>query len=249
MTASGLEVFTEGSGPRVVLVHGSVMGGDLCWMAQTPLAERWTLVKLNRRGFGNSPPAGGEDFEVDADQIAGLIEDGDHVVGFSYGGIVALLAAAQRPDAIASLAVLDPPAFALTKDEDSGQRAVAELADLRSRYAGDYAAWFRAFADWLGSPAPLPDPMPPPILNGARVSYHQRPPEQAVIPINELRTAPFPKLVISGDGHPTLRRVCDVLEQELNAERAYVPGVGHTLPFAGTPLNDALETFWLKSAD
>jgi hypothetical protein len=44
-----------------------------------------------------------------------------------------------------------------------------------------------------------------------------------------LREAPFPKLVVSGAHHLAFEAICDVLERELPAERALLPGVGHTL--------------------
>jgi hypothetical protein len=38
--SASLEVMIWGSGPRVVLVHGSVFNGPLTWMEQRPLGER-----------------------------------------------------------------------------------------------------------------------------------------------------------------------------------------------------------------
>ncbi len=249
--ASQLQVFTEGNGPRVVLVHGSVMGGDMVWGAQTPLAERWTLVKPNRRGFGASPPADGEDYERDADDIAALIEPGDHLVGYSYGGVVSLLAAAKRTDAIRSLALLDPPAFSVVPPGDPVvEKALGEFAEIHDRYSADETeAWAREFAQWVGSPGPMPPEFPPPMQVGARLAYNQRPIEDAVIPLDVLAAAPFPKLIVNGDGQPATSRVGDVIEEKLDAERAYITGFGHMITMAGPPLNDILETFWLKVSD
>ena len=41
--SASLEVVVWGSGPRVVLVHGSVFNGPLTWREQRPLGERWRL--------------------------------------------------------------------------------------------------------------------------------------------------------------------------------------------------------------
>ena len=60
----------------------------------------------------------------------------------------------------------------------------------------------------------------------------ERPPSEAEIPLDELAAAPFPKLVISGAHHPAFDAVCDVLEQRLGAERAVLPGAGHSIPRA-----------------
>src|SRR5689334_876440 len=97
-----------GSGPRVVFVHGSIVGAETTWRHQAPLAERWTLCLPNRPGFGASPPLERGDFEAEAPLIAELLEDGAHLVGHSYGAVIALFAAAARPEAVLSLTVSEP---------------------------------------------------------------------------------------------------------------------------------------------
>ena len=83
-----------------MLVHGSLATGAEEWEAQRPLAEEgFRLLVLDRRGYGQSPAAVGEDFLADADDIAELMGDGAHLVGHSYGGLGAMFAAARRPEA------------------------------------------------------------------------------------------------------------------------------------------------------
>jgi len=57
----------------------------------------------------------------------------------------------------------------------------------------------------------------------------ERPPWDAEIPLDELAATGFPKLVISGAHHPAFDAVCDMLETRLGAERAVLPGAGHSL--------------------
>jgi pimeloyl-ACP methyl ester carboxylesterase len=57
----------------------------------------------------------------------------------------------------------------------------------------------------------------------------ERSPAEAVIPFDQLRPASFPKLVVSGGHSAAFDAVCDVLEQRLGAERAVLPGAGHSL--------------------
>src|SRR5436305_659767 len=52
--------------PRVLLVHGSVVNGDVTWAAQAPLADRFELVVPNRRGFTPGPDVDRVDFEDEA---------------------------------------------------------------------------------------------------------------------------------------------------------------------------------------
>src|SRR5262245_52969591 len=101
---SDLFVDCWGTGTPVVLVHGSLATGADEWQAQRPLAdEGFRLVVPDRRGYGKSPVAYGEDFLRDADEIVELMDDGAHLVGHSYGGLGVLFAAARRPEATLSV--------------------------------------------------------------------------------------------------------------------------------------------------
>lgn len=82
-----LHVESWGEGTPVVLVHGSLALGLEEWEQQRPLtAEGFHLLVPDRRGYGRSPGADGEDFLRDAEDIAELMGDGAHLVGHSYGG-------------------------------------------------------------------------------------------------------------------------------------------------------------------
>src|SRR5436305_11448439 len=93
---SGFHVEETGSGPRLVLVHGSVGTGAITWNAQRALAGRFTLVVVDRPGYPPNPPLERIDFAVQAAALRELLEPGDHLVGHSYGGVISLLAADER---------------------------------------------------------------------------------------------------------------------------------------------------------
>ena len=79
---SDLFVESWGTGTPVVLVHGSLATGAEEWEAQRTLAdEGFRLLVPDRRGYGKSPAAEGEDFLRDGDDIAELMGDGAHLVG------------------------------------------------------------------------------------------------------------------------------------------------------------------------
>jgi len=233
-----MHVETVGYGPRVVLVHGSVGNGAMTWAAQRPLADRFQLLVVDRPGYPPNPPLQRIDFDHQADEIATLLEPGDHLVGHSYGGVVSLLAAARRPDRLRSLTVNEPPAFGLA----IGQPAVEDFLDRIRKAPRDPRGYLEFFLPLVGSEIRLRDPLPADLEAGARAALAERSPHEAVIPLEDLARAPFPKLVVSGAHHAAFDAVCDVLEERLGAERAVLPGAGHSLPRA-PGYNERLEAF------
>ena len=119
-----LFVDSWGSGEPVVLVHGSLAVGAEEWQEQRVLADAgFRLLVPDRRGYGRSPAALGEDFLADAEDIAGLMGDGAHLVGHSYGGLGALFAAARRPDATLSLSLLEPAALSIGQHQPAARNS------------------------------------------------------------------------------------------------------------------------------
>jgi pimeloyl-ACP methyl ester carboxylesterase len=227
-----------GTGPRLVLVHGSVAPGWLTWNAQKPLAERFELVVPTRSGYPPNPALEEIDFETQADELTALLEPGDHLAAHSYGAVVSLLAAARAP--LASLTVSEPPAFDLAR----GYPAVEEfLAHFEAGAPQDPRGYLEFFLPLVGSSLNLREPLPPAIEAGARAAIAERSPHEAKIPLDELAAAPFPKLVISGGHNAAFDAVCDVLEHRLGAQRAVLPGAGHSIPRLGEPFNALLKAF------
>jgi pimeloyl-ACP methyl ester carboxylesterase len=231
-----------------VLVHGDGPGAEPTWEAQRELSDRFCLRLVNRRGFGNSPPVDGEDFEVDAEDVAEVLRDGAHLVGHSYGGVVALLAAAQRPEAVRSLAVIEPPAFGLVPDEPVVKEFLANIGDLLDD-APPPEEFLPRFVSLIGGdPARLPDPLPAPVVNAAAVQLRGRWPQDAVIPVDTLAALDCPKLVISGGHSALFDAVCDALEQRIGARQVVLRGAGHSVPRVGAPLNATLAAHWDSGA-
>src|SRR5438445_5481287 len=105
LSAKDLEITRLGAGPPVLFVHGSVVGAARTWRHQLSLAEHWSLCLPNRPGFGASATLPRGDFAAEAPLIAELLGDGAHLVGHSYGAVIALYAAALRPAAVRSLTI------------------------------------------------------------------------------------------------------------------------------------------------
>jgi len=222
-------VETVGTGPRVVLVHASVGNARSTWSGQAELADPFTLVYVTRSGYPPGPPVDRIDFEDEAARLAEVIEPGDHLVGNSYGGLISLLAAARRADAVASLTVGEPPAFRVARGNPAVEELLGRLEALLAAGPHEPAAYLRAFLPAVGSAVVVPDPLPPALEQGAQAASVERPPHEAEVPLAELERAPFPKLVVSGGHSAGFDAICDVLERRLGAERAVLPGAGHSV--------------------
>jgi pimeloyl-ACP methyl ester carboxylesterase len=257
---SDLHVTVTGSGPRALLVHGSMSFGALAFSEQRPLQAEFELHVVDRRGFGRSPAAAGPlDFESDAADIAELLDRPTHLLGHSYGGIVCMLAAVQRPAAVRSLTLIEPPLFGVAMDDPAVALMVERIGEHVDASGGtSEEEYLRGFLGSWGL-----ELGPRPTLNdiarrSVRRSMDERSPAEARVPLAELARAPFPVLVVRGgwDAVPTTARdlggrafsaVCDVLVARLGAELAVFPGAAHQPQLLGEPFNRRIAEFWRRS--
>jgi pimeloyl-ACP methyl ester carboxylesterase len=128
------------SGPAVLIVHGGVQGGlgggPSTFSKQEPLAQRgWRLQLVDRPGFGQSASRGVDDMQADAAWIADMLGDGANLIGHSWGGAEALLAAARRPEAVRALVLVEPAMQTLLLGDPAIEADPALKADAM-RFAG-----------------------------------------------------------------------------------------------------------------
>lgn len=105
-----LSMTTAGSGPAVVLIHGTGADAESNWGPLiATLSASYTVFAPNLPGAGASPPPpGGLELPALSDQVvaavraAGLAE-GFHLVGHSLGAVVATAVAARHPGQVRSL--------------------------------------------------------------------------------------------------------------------------------------------------
>jgi pimeloyl-ACP methyl ester carboxylesterase len=240
--APPLQVERIGEGPPVVFVHGSVVGAERTWRKQLPLANRWTVILPSRPGFAGSPPLERGDFEAEAPLFADLLGDGAHLVGHSYGAVIALLAAAERPEAVRSLTVSEPGALRLAAGDPEVDAMIENGNTLyRDPEAIPPEVFLRLFRSGVGSANETPDRLPGWLAQGVQLLKSERPPWEADVPLGRLADAGFPALVISGGHSAVFEKVCDAVAERLGAERAVIRGRGHTIPSTGGPYNSALE--------
>jgi pimeloyl-ACP methyl ester carboxylesterase len=118
-----------GSGPPLVLVHGS-WGDRKIWDLVRPGLERsFRTIAYSRRGHGRS--SGGGTLDADVRDIAALIEQLDaspaHLAGNSLGATICIRLLASRPDLVESVSAHEPPLFGLLAGDPTWEPALEEV--------------------------------------------------------------------------------------------------------------------------
>jgi pimeloyl-ACP methyl ester carboxylesterase len=248
-----LHVTESGRGPRVLLVHGGDPGGGAAaFDAQKDLEQRWTLVMPDRPGHGRTPRDGREDFERDAELLSPLLaEQSAHLVGHSYGGIVALYMAARQPDSVRSLVLIEPPAFWFAPDNP----AVAEMArnnrELFENPPDDPVEMIRRFFALVGMNFPLPDdlpmPRPQPFIDIAKVLGDIRGPDEGDIAVDSLIAGGYPILVLTSGRIAGFEGIAEAIAAHTGGEHIVVPDTDHAVQKNGDAVNPLLQLFWLTA--
>lgn len=235
------------SGPRVVLVHGSMRAGAAAFAEQKSFANRYRLVVPYRRGYGDNAPITRVDTELDAQDVLELMEDGAHLIGTSMGGIVAMIAAARRPEAVRSLMLIEPPAFPLALDVPE----VANVAEAMKRHwahadLSQLPEFATGFLAALKYSMPLPSPLPRELEISIRNLTTERP-WRCDVPIGAIADSRYPKSVVCGDWSAAFAGIAKRLAGLAGAELRIVPGATHAVQFKNPEFNDYLTQFLLAA--
>ncbi|MFD6228857.1 alpha/beta fold hydrolase [Streptomyces sp. NPDC060232] len=181
-----LSYVVTGDGPPVVLVHAGIADHRM-WDAVVPaLAERYTVIRYDLRGFGQSAPPSGPFTE--AGDLRRLLDHLGHervrLVGASWGGRVAVDFTLTHPDRVHSLALLAAPwpgygwgAEMIAYDE--AETAALAAGDLDAAVATNLDMWVRGPArTWddvaTGLADRLRDPIRTSLVNQDVVGEHSQ---------------------------------------------------------------------------
>lgn len=149
-TVDGVELEYElkGSGEPVLLIPpGPVAGAFVPLLSEQAMVARYRLIRYHRRGQGKSTHAATPVSFADHASDAAMLLDHlgvrrAHVAGHSTGGAIALQLALDHTELVETLALLEPPLFAVPSAEDFLQKAGPSL---QAYAAGDREAAMAGF--------------------------------------------------------------------------------------------------------
>ena len=250
------------TGPRMVVIHGGVQGnlggGPNTFARQEVLSQKgWQLILPDRPGFGKSPSRGPDDMESDALWIAEMLDD-VVLVGHSFGGAEALLAAARRPDRVRGLILVEPALHALLprskvmETNDEARKAFLEFgeASLSSKTPAEYGM---AFSRNLGpgtdaGTALRNDPDKATTLGCALLRARMASPDTLRNAAETVARAKIPVLIISGGWSPVFDAIGELTAELTKGEHVIVPSINHFPQLANPDVfNNTITAFADKS--
>ena len=229
----------------VVLLHGSA-GSSALWKGiRDQLAPLHEIFAPDLIGYGESAPWRKNralTLRDEARRVAALIPccEDLHLVGYSYGGAVAMALAAEDPVRVRSLTLIEPVLF-FALNEGGEHEALGTLKDVQARFdagvaLGEREGAMREFIDfWTGEGAWLRLPRPHRVaaLTAAdKISLDWRACFAFEPPVSFLRSMAKRTLLIRGDrSPPPMIRLVDALHRLMpGSNLAVIQGGDHLLP-------------------
>ncbi len=166
MKTDGVELayVVKGSGEPVVLISGAVFA-DVFYplLKRDSLTRSYRLISYHRRGYGNSTHVDTSSVKQEVADALALMRDMNvdraHVVGHSYGGIIALQLTLDHPEKVKTLTLMEPPLVNILPQDSqliAGVKQIfamyqggkkAEAVDSFLRYAAGAGNEYRALID------------------------------------------------------------------------------------------------------
>lgn len=263
MTELARQVFVRrtGSGPRVLALHSSASTSGQWWALTQLLASHFEVVAPDHAGHGGTPAWRGNE-GADIRHHAALFEPllGDqpaHLIGHSFGGVVAMQIALAHPDRVRSLTLYEPVLAAVLSGRASQRlarekfRAVARQVRQQLDQGSPRAA-AQVFVDYWGGSgswqAMNPSAQDALLSRMAVVPQHFAAIEQAHLIAWRLPEIRCPVLLLEGSQTTAAaRQIAGLLALSIpNVRHEPVAGAGHMGPLThAAAVNQSIAAFLL----
>lgn len=241
-----IDLLDQGDGEPIVLVHSTGMAAGQWRAVISHLNDRFRLLAPNLHGYGRSTPwPEGRRLDLAAEAallrgVIGYCGAPVHLVGHSYGGLLALSIVRTAPRDLASLALIEPMSVGVLRSERE-DGALSEVDRMQRLFfaafdGGDAAGAMENFVDyWYGAGAwqmiPLAQRLP--IFARAQKMYREIESVWADrTPLDAYRSIRTPTLVLVGERTtPAARKIADLLAGGIpSAVISEISGGTHMLP-------------------
>jgi len=179
-----------------------------------------------------------------------LLGDGAHLVGHSFGGCVALAAAAMRPAAVRSLTLIEPAVMAFAFDHPDVQEFGKRMVALYSGSGSD-AELAAGFIELVRIPSEIRGGTQGPELErvGAALRQLKLPsPDQLKIWLTVVKTRQIPFLIVTGGWNPAFEAVSERAALFGGGRHAVIQSEHHFPQIVSEEFNDTLAEF-MAAAD
>ena len=255
----------SGNGPTVVCLHSSASSSAQWRALAEQLSGRFRVLAVDLHGCGRTPawtqprPLRLDDEVALLDTVWRSAGERFHIVGHSYGGAVAVSAAARHAGRVASLTLYEPVMFGLLIKLEPDSAPAAQIGRVRADTlrlveSGDLDGAASRFGTyWLGGDAwaalsssrqaAMAAAMPS-VMPQWQAAFAEPPSRQ------ELSSLSMPIRLLGGaDSTDAARAVARLLASVLTrASQDELPGCGHMAPVtAPEQVNPAIEQFLVRN--
>lgn len=254
-----------GSGARQVLGLHCTIAHSGAWRGLAGLMQdQTTFVTPDMLSHGRSPDWDGQGDFLDrmVQAVSPMLTQPMDLVGHSFGAVVALRLAAEMPDRVRSLTMIEPVFFAVAARDDpqAMARHIRTMAPVTAAFeAGDDALAARLFNRRWGGGAPrwpdLSEPARAAMIRGIHVVPSSNVAlygdQFGLLRPGALDRVRMPVLLLrGGESDPIVKVIHDGLAHRLpQAQCRVVPGAGHMLPITHPDATaDHLRAFFTAAA-
>jgi lipase len=250
-----VKVVEQGTGRPVVFLHSGVGSAGEWKQVFSLWPDGYRLVAVEAHRDGSGPAVDGrvtlDDYADHVYAVAEHVGSSLCLVGFSWGGATALRVAAEAPELVDSLAVVEPEAYALLRGQDAD--AYNQICGLRDRWrahvrAGRWSEAFEEFVDFYNGPgsfARWPAPRREAFLavQQSRGDLWHVLFDEDRLTLEALGNLTAPVHVVEGSQTSAVdHAICEVIRRHApHARHTLIEGAGHMMPLThAEPLTGAL---------